>query len=86
MKNKEYFYALNGWRFIFSLLIVLHHMPKEWKPRIADWDFGNTIVLFFFILSGFLLTVGYKDKIQNRTVSYKDFVINASLQYCRCRC
>lgn len=75
MKNKEYFYALNGWRFIFSLLIVLHHMPKEWRPNVASWDFGNTIVLFFFILSGFLLTVGYKDKIQNRTVSYKDFVI-----------
>lgn len=75
MKNKEYFLALNGWRFIFSLLIVLHHMPKEWKLCIADWDFGNTIVLFFFILSGFLLTLGYKDKIYNGIVGYKDFVI-----------
>ena len=74
MKNKEYFFALNGWRFIFSLLIVLHHMPKEWRPCVTPWDFGNTIVLFFFILSGFLLTLGYKDKIQNRTISYRDFV------------
>ena len=75
MRNKEYFYALNGWRFIFSLLIVLHHVPSEWKPCVAGWDFGNTIVLFFFILSGFLLTLGYKDKIQSGTIGYEDFVI-----------
>jgi peptidoglycan/LPS O-acetylase OafA/YrhL len=79
MKKKEYFYALNGWRFILSLLIVLYHTPAEWRSSIADWNFGNIIVLFFFVLSGFLLTLGYKDKIQNGTVGYKDFVIKRAL-------
>lgn len=75
MKRKDFFYALNGWRFIFSLLIVWHHLPDIWKDRTLGYDFGNTIVLFFFILSGFLLTLGYKDKFLKGQITYKDFVI-----------
>lgn len=74
MIEKEYFHALNGWRFIFSLLIVVFHMPETWKQVIKHYEFGNTIVLFFFILSGFLLTLGYKDKIVNGEIKYKYFV------------
>lgn len=56
------FCALNGWRFVFSILIILHHMPII-KPYNAN--FGNPVVTFFFVLSGFLLTTRYRDKLLN---------------------
>ena len=73
--QKEYFNALNGWRFLFSLLIIVQHFPKLWRGPFIDYEFGNTIVLFFFILSGFLLTRGYCDKIIHGKVNYKEFVV-----------
>ena len=66
------FNAINGWRFIFSLLIIWHHMPI-WRPENAN--FGNTIVTFFFVLSGFLLTLSYRDALLNKSISAKDFII-----------
>lgn len=66
------FTALNGWRFILSLMIVWHHMPI-WKPENSD--FGNPIVTFFFILSGFLITLSYKDSISSKRISIKDFIV-----------
>ena len=79
MKDKEYFFALNGWRIVFSLLIVWHHLPADWKTNSINYDFGNTIVLFFFILSGFLLTLGYQKKIVDGKIKYKDFVIKRAI-------
>ena len=70
------FYALNGWRFIFALMIVWHHMPIE-KPLNAD--LGNPIVTFFFVLSGFLLTLSYRDKLLDGIVSSRDFIIKRSV-------
>lgn len=75
MKKQEYFRALNGWRFIFSLLIIVHHLPESWREPFKNYDFGNTIVLFFFILSGFLLTRGYYEKLINGKIKYKDFIV-----------
>ena len=70
------FYALNGWRFIFALMIVWHHMLVA-KPLNAD--FGNPIVTFFFVLSGFLLTLSYRDKLLDGRVSSRDFIIKRSV-------
>ena len=75
MKKQEYFRALNGWRFIFSLLIIVHHLPESWRGSFKNYDFGNTIVLFFFILSGFLLTRGYYEKLLHGKIKYKDFIV-----------
>ena len=69
------FHALNGWRFIFALMIVWHHMPVS-KP--LDADFGNPIVTFFFVLSGFLLTLSYRDKLLDERVTPKDFIVKRS--------
>jgi peptidoglycan/LPS O-acetylase OafA/YrhL len=70
------FYALNGWRFIFALMIVWHHMLIA-KPLNAD--LGDPIVTFFFVLSGFLLTLSYRDKLLGGTVSSRDFIIKRSV-------
>lgn len=58
-------------RGIFALLIIWHHyapMMHIYYP----YDFGNTIVLFFFMLSGFHIAINWIDKIQN---SSYDFII-----------
>ena len=78
MSNKDYFLALNGWRFIFSLLIVWHHLPDNWKGASVVYDYGNTIVLIFFILSGFLLALRYKGNFENDMHKYRDFIIKRS--------
>ena len=69
------FTALNGWRFILSLIMVWFHMPI-WKPENSN--FGNPIVTFFFILSGFLITLSYKDSISSKRISIKDFIVKRS--------
>ena len=69
------FHALNGWRFIFALMIVWHHLPVT-KP--LDADLGNPIVTFFFVLSGFLLTLAYRDKLLEGKVTSKDFIVKRS--------
>lgn len=51
--------ALRG---IFALMIVAHHMLPMLGINYTA-DFGNSIVLFFFILSGFHITLTWKDKI-----------------------
>lgn len=66
------FTAINGWRFICALLILWHHMPV-WKPVGAA--FGNPIVTFFFVLSGFLITHSYRDLLLNKIVGTKEFII-----------
>lgn len=70
------FYALNGWRFIFALMIVWYHALIA-KPLNAD--LGNPIVTFFFVLSGFLLTLSYRDKLLDGRVSSRDFIIKRSV-------
>jgi len=63
--------SIDAIRGIFALLIVWHHLcPIMGIPY--NMDFGNTIVLFFFILSGFHIAINWKDKIQDH---YKDFII-----------
>ena len=54
--------ALRG---IFALLIVWHHYaPMNGIAYSAD--LGNTIVLFFFVLSGYGITSSWKDRIAGR--------------------
>lgn len=66
------FQPLNAWRFIFSLMIDWHHMPI-YQPIAANM--GNTIVTFFFVLSGFLITLSYRRKILNGELSSIDFIL-----------
>lgn len=60
--------SLQGIRFIFALLIFLHHLII---PEIGC--FGTFPVTFFFILSGFVLTAGYGQKVLDANFSYLIF-------------
>ena len=47
---------LTSLRFVFILLIFFHHAGK--------YAGGGTLaVTFFFVLGGFCMTLGYKDKV-----------------------
>lgn len=58
---------LNALRAIFMFTIFLHHVP------VYDGA-GYMAVSFFFMLSGFSLTLGYKDSIFSGSFSYKVYV------------
>lgn len=63
--------SIDAIRGIFALLIVYHHVCGMMGISY-NWNFGDTIVLFFFILSGFHITITWKDKIQGHS---KEFII-----------
>lgn len=52
---------INSLRGIFALMIVFHHLLPEIGIDYGA-DFGNSIVLFFFVLSGFHISITWKDK------------------------
>ena len=74
--------TLTSLRFFFALAVFAHHvianvnrfinLPEN-ISRILDEGFIG--VGFFFILSGFVLTYSYQNKILTNTVSKKDFYI-----------
>src|SRR5688500_368008 len=50
--------ALNGWRAVCILLVLLHH--SKWVSGGPDWyvtGLGGLGVRFFFVISGFLITL-----------------------------
>lgn len=57
---------LNSLRFFFMCMVFLHHMGYYPQGGVLGVD-------FFFILSGFVITLGYKDKLLNKEVSCSRF-------------
>lgn len=68
----------NSLKGILALMIFAHHCPLEfgWKPA-----FGIIAVAIFFMLSGFLSAVGYKDKVHSPGFSYKQYIIGKSTKF-----
>ena len=63
--------SLQALRFFLALMIFHHHF--FFNPQIEQ--FGTFPVAFFFVLSGFLLSVGYAEKLKNPSFSYRKFVV-----------
>ncbi|MCO6185732.1 acyltransferase [Rhizobium sp. L1K21] len=57
------FSALDGWRGLFAIFVVLGHFPAflvlENGPTVVA---GSVMVDMFFILSGFVIMVGYEER------------------------
>ena len=72
--------AINSLRFIFIFLIFIHHFDvfKLYNDKLflENWIFEAFIgVQFFFILSGFVCSYGYKSKIITNKVLKEEFLI-----------
>lgn len=61
---EQKFRPTDSLRGICALLIVLHHYPHQEMGITYTYDFGNTIVLFFFVLSGYGISLAWKNKIE----------------------
>lgn len=62
--------SLQAWRFIFALMIFHHHFFIE--PQVVQ--FGFFPVAFFFILSGYVMAMGYENKVDGPSFSYLSFI------------
>ena len=64
--------TLQALRFIFVLMIFMSHFTYQ---GICAFDAGGDCgVSFFFILSGFVLSLGYGSRIREGTFSYGRFM------------
>lgn len=82
MEQKRYYHALTSLKGIFILVIAFHNTQLiqplfENVPGVSiillyGGVFGNSM---FFILSGFLLAISYRDKIRTHTVTFRDFLV-----------
>lgn len=68
-------YAVEFWRFLFTLLVVMGHLEISTVLAGETFGRGGMSVEFFFILSGFLLFQGYQ-KAWNKENSILGFTIN----------
>lgn len=82
MEKRNYFKSLNGLRGIFCIIIMLFHtLPLT--PLISRIPLSSFITLYgglignymFFMLSGFLMTYSYRDKIGRHEISAKEFFV-----------
>ena len=62
--------SLQSIRFVFALLIFHHHYFTH--PQIVQ--FGTFPVAFFFILSGFVMAVGYEHKVCSVSFDYNNYL------------
>lgn len=68
---------LNTLRFVFMVMIFFHHMNNctMFPPG------GYLAVSFFFVLSGFSMTIGYHDRIQSPGFSYYKYIARRATKF-----
>jgi peptidoglycan/LPS O-acetylase OafA/YrhL len=64
--------SLQSLRFIFALMIFMHHFMQSRESIFLS--FGSCGVTFFIILSGFVMALGYHDKIVDGKFSYSQYL------------
>ena len=63
--------SLQSVRFLFAAMIFCHHYFTSY---VMHEQLGLSAVTFFFILSGFVSSIGYSGKVLDGTLDYKRFV------------
>lgn len=64
--------SLQSWRFIFALMIFLHHFPVNGEGLFEAG--GSCGVSFFLILSGFVMAAGYGKKVLSPSFSFGSYM------------
>lgn len=67
--------SLTSLRGIFILFIFFHHCLELYPGG------GSMAVAFFFILSGFSLTLGYRDKIVGGEFNYRQYLLRRCIKF-----
>ena len=75
--------SLTSLRFFAALLVLLNHCEflrhsdSVLLSNLFNYIFsqGHIAITFFFILSGFIMSLSYSDRINNKKVSYIQFYI-----------
>lgn len=92
MKEEKniYFSGLNGLRFFAAIAVVITHIElikyqsgfsNIWKDNMLVFELGSLGVIFFFVLSGFLITyLLLKEKAVTSTVAVKKFYLRRILR------
>ena len=55
--------ALTGLRFFAAFCVFAFHLQGYLWPQMYAWNLGSPAVSFFFVLSGFILTYVYQDRL-----------------------
>jgi peptidoglycan/LPS O-acetylase OafA/YrhL len=70
----QHFFALDALRGIAAIIVLLFHVHR-WVPGLPAFESGYLAVDFFFMLSGFVIASAYSKKLENRQLSFGDFLI-----------
>lgn len=80
---KKQIKSMTGLRFVFAVFIVLHHFdmfaelnPDGYGNLMQFLTEGAVGVDFFFILSGFIISHSYFDKVERGEISASSFLVN----------
>ena len=82
MEQKGYFRSLTSLKGLFILIIVLHN-TLDINPVISNIPGVAFLILFggqlgnsmFYLLSGFLLSAGYRERIQTHQISFPEYLL-----------
>ncbi len=77
MENKVKLEQLTGLRCFAALLVFLSHLNWDGSSIYLKkiFESGFVGVSFFFLLSGFILSYSYKEKILNHSLSFKKYAL-----------
>lgn len=67
--------SLTSLRGVFILFIFFHHCLNIYPGG------GSMAVAFFFVLGGFSMTLGYKDKVMSPEFSYKQYITRRCIKF-----
>lgn len=67
--------SLTSLRGIFILFIFLHHCLNLYPGG------GTMAVTFFFVLGGFAMTLGYRDKVTKEAFNYKQYLARRCIKF-----
>jgi len=81
-RRRKHFHTFDALRFFSFLLVFLHHSPvpaSSWFAYLSRS--GGVGVVFFFVLSGFLITyILIDEKVSNGSISLKKFYVRRILR------
>jgi peptidoglycan/LPS O-acetylase OafA/YrhL len=86
--NQKKLPSLDGWRAVSIALVLLDHsgytagFPGVLKPAIHEWfRTGGAGVLFFFVISGFLITwLLLQEQVKHGAISLKHFYLRRAIR------